>query len=182
MIISFIMVHYISQFSHTHTHTHTHTHILVGLWFKLRALHLQSSALSLEPQLHFVLVILEMESQEVFAQTGLKPWSSQSLSLARIADVSYPCLASIFIFLFNPALLSGSYFIVIYNLFYMLLDLLYYNFWIQFYYDVFGFGADKFVTSLFQSYLVNFICPLKTPTFFFCFSNCLNECFRNVLF
>jgi hypothetical protein len=53
---------------------------LVGLWFELRASHLQyrcftSSAIS---PVHFALVILEMGSCELFAQAVLEPWSSSS--------------------------------------------------------------------------------------------------------
>jgi hypothetical protein len=50
------------------------------LGFELRALHLQSRCLTAwaTPPLHFALVILEVESLELFAWAGLKPWSSQS--------------------------------------------------------------------------------------------------------
>jgi hypothetical protein len=48
--------------------------ILVALGFELRALHLQSRPLPLEPPIHFALVILEIGSFEA----GFKPQSSRS--------------------------------------------------------------------------------------------------------
>jgi hypothetical protein len=49
---------------------------LVGSGFELRASCLQSKCPTFRPR--FALVILEMESQELFAWAGLKLWSSQS--------------------------------------------------------------------------------------------------------
>jgi hypothetical protein len=52
---------------------------LVGLWFELQVLCLQSRHSSFTtPPVHFALVILVMVSHELFAQAGLEPQSSWS--------------------------------------------------------------------------------------------------------
>jgi hypothetical protein len=52
----------------------------VGLQFELRASHVQSrlSTAQATPAVHFALVILEIGSLKLFAQTGIKLQSSQS--------------------------------------------------------------------------------------------------------